>query len=293
MKTFLFILLGILALTASPVLAQQESTSSLEPLVDPKDPIRLDRSKEPYFSIRDTVDFPWMLKALENDAETQRWKLMEESAYDRLLRHAARFSTAELEAAARRDVTFADLVGPGRLSFKLDVVYLEGRLRQLRKADVTEYLRDNGINSVYEAWAFPDDESNPFSIYLTELPPGVEAQKDLSKDFETMRIGVAAYYFKLRPYEQRKMDRAAPGKHAKWFAPVLIGHSFTVLSRGEVTDGGAAWRMTFAPLVIAGFAAVGLSLALLAWRYHRGDRAILESNRGIRNQNPFDASQEG
>ncbi|CAN5541982.1 hypothetical protein BH11PLA2_BH11PLA2_28120 [soil metagenome] len=283
----------LLILFALPVMAQEESPSAVKPPAVLKDnKYKLDPSVEPFRSIRDNAPFPWMLKTKENNPENLHEYRMEENAYDDVLRHAAQFTNADLEQNARRDVTFQDLLLPGRLSYKLDLIYFEGRLRRLRKVDVTQSLKDAGIEAVYEAWIFPKDETTPMCVILTQLPPGVEPQKDLSKDPPNVWVGVAGFSFKLLQYEQQKLDRGTVGKHALWVAPVLIGKSLTVIPEPEVNDGGMAWRTTFAPFVVFGFATVALSLLYLAWRFRRGDQLVKDATSGIRNKNPFEDVQE-
>jgi hypothetical protein len=290
MKLSLLILVVMIASSVglSVASAQQESTSELTLKIDPTDKFKIDRSTEPFRSVRDNAPFAWAIKGTINSADTRLDMRLEESAYDLLLFHASRFSQPELEEYARRDVSFTDLIGNNRLSFQYDVVYLEGRMRRLRKADVTQYLKDHGVANVYEAWIFPGQEQTPFCVFLTELPPGVEAQSDLNKPMN-LTVAIAAYSFKLCIYEQQKIDKSSPGgKHALWAAPALIGKSFRVLSAPIESDGGISWRMTFGPVVIAGFTALAICLVALAWYYRRGDRAILDAAAEIRNKNPFE-----
>ena len=70
--------------------------------------------------------------AVEKDG--RNWE--EGSAWARVLLHARRFSPDQLDATARRDVSFADLFkDDSRPRFKLDLVRFEGRMYLLRKLD--------------------------------------------------------------------------------------------------------------------------------------------------------------
>src|SRR5262249_26313742 len=102
-------------LTGSPAVAQ--------PMSDPAARVRTDKDLETFRRIRDDAPFPWTVTG-EKTADRIDDDRMEELAYDEVLRHARQFTTAELEQAARRDVSRADLVVPARLSYKFELVYL-------------------------------------------------------------------------------------------------------------------------------------------------------------------------
>jgi hypothetical protein len=275
---------------ALPAAAQDQSTSELKLTADAADRFKLDKNALPYRDIRDNAKLAWAYTSLADVTPQMIVEMKhEEQAYDFLLHQASKFSQAELEAYARRDVTWGDLRGNNRLSFKMDVIYMEGALRRLRKCDTTPYLKEQGIEAVYEAWIFPRREiDEPVCIFLTQLPPGIEPQKDLSKEMPSYWVAVAGYSFKLFQYEQQRL---VGRNHKLGAAPALMAKSFTVLATPADQDGGAAWRTEFLPYVIAGFTGVGLSLAGLAWWYRRGDKAVLAAANGIRNQNPFENVQ--
>ena len=76
----------------------------------------------------------------------------EYAAYNYVLTFARQFSVTDLEAGARRDVTFRDLIKPVRKDFKLDLVYFEGQLKRLRSIGATRQLKEAGIDTLYEVW---------------------------------------------------------------------------------------------------------------------------------------------
>jgi hypothetical protein len=273
-----------------PAAGQEESPSELKLKADPSNRFQLDKTAEPFRSIRDNARFAWTYTLADVPPEMIVDLKMEEMAYDFLLHHASKFKEAELQDYARRDVSWGDLRGSGRLGYKLEVIRIEGALRRLRQCDATAYLRSQGIETVYEAWIFPRREiDEPVCVFLTELPPGLQPQKDLAKELPSYWVSVAGYSFKLAQYEQQRL---VGRKHVIGAAPVLVSKSLTVLSFPDDQDGGAAWRTAFLPYVIAGFGGVGLSLVGLAWWYRRGDRAVLATSSGIRNQNPFENVQD-
>lgn len=212
---------------------------------------------------------------------------MEEFAYEDALIHAAKFTQMELDEHARRDVLFASLcANPG--NYRLELLRFEGFLRRLTRERVSEHMTKQGVNAVYEAWIMPVGEGTPLCVLFTELPPGLEPQKDVLKDRLDHPVAATGYFFKLLKYEQMGLDRNNPGKHKVWAAPVLIGKSLTVLKVEDLADESHSWRMTFLPVIVGGLTALALSIVYLSWRYRRGDRAILEQAREKRNLNPFE-----
>jgi hypothetical protein len=237
-------------------------------------------------AIADDAPFPWTA-AGPRDVGLAQADRMEELAYDEVLRHARRVPAAELERHARRDVRFQDLVQKGRLAFKLDLVTFEGRLRLLRRVEPTDILKEGGIADVYEAWVFPRGEANPVCAFVTELPPGLGPQADLSAPPPDRWVSATGYYFKLLRYEARKAD--ARGRNEVRRAPVLIGRTLRVLADPPAADGGLAWRQTFLPAAVAGFGAVAAVLVGLAWWFRRGDRAVRRRLAERAGRNPFAA----
>jgi hypothetical protein len=212
----------------------------------------------------------------------------EYAAYNYVLTFARQFSVAELESAARRDVTFRDLFNPVRKDFKLELVYFEGRLKRLRSIGPTRQLKEAGIDTLYEAWLFPKNQVNPICVLVTELPPGLTPQEDLKRDTMNVPVGVAGYSFKLMTYESTEPSAKDASRGKLRQAPLLMGRSFTVLpetGRNPSDD----WYGTFLPGVIGvgGFiAAVCIGLAL--W-YRRGDRGVKAVFEARRSENPFEA----
>ncbi len=284
-----YLVLFLFAITLAPLAAQEVSPSANRkappPSTDPADKYRIDGSEEWYLSIKDNALFPWKVKERELGKDADLYS--EEFAYESALIHAAQFTHAELEAAARRDVSFGSLIDNERLSYKLELVHFEGRLRRLQRVEVTPRLKLQNVEAVYEAWVFPVGEATPMCVFISELPAGLEPQKDLKEHLDRP-VAVTGYYFKLVRYEQQGFDRSKPGKHKIWAAPVIIGRSLTLLSESDIVDAGMAWRMRFVPIAIGGFTLLALCLVYASWRYRRGDREEAERMRERRNQNPFE-----
>jgi hypothetical protein len=245
---------------------------------------RIEKGLSMFAGIRDDAIFPWADSGPRNLADSPEDQ-MEERAYDEVLRHARQFSVAELEANARRDVAPKDLYQNGRASYKLELIYFEGWLRRLRRAEPTEILRASGIADVYEAWIFPDGNIDPICVFVTELPPGLAPH---SRPTETLNrwVSVGGYYFKTMRYESNQLSRESKGEHVTRRAPVLMGRSLTL--QDEPESAGAAWRQSFLPLVVGGVASMAIAIIGLTWYFRRGDAALKRELERNLTANPFE-----
>lgn len=235
-------------------------------------------------AIRDDSPFHWTSVGPRDEANRAIDEL-EERAYDEVIRHARQFTTVELESHARRDLTFKDLHNDGRKSFKLDLIYFEGRLKRLMRRDPTHILQASGITDVYEAWIFPKGQIEAICVFTTELPPGLKPQKSVSEEIDAW-VGIAGYSFKLMQYESQQLE-AKTGKNKTRRAPVLMGRSLSVLPDPQM-DGGRSWRESFMPMVVGIVAALGLTVVGLAWWFRRGDRVVRQGMEERKQQNPFE-----
>lgn len=298
MHRTVWLALCLIAATSFGVGAQEPVADELPPLTTKspsglKEPIvpdqgsskyRIEKGLSMFQAIRDDAIFPWTDTGPRNLADAPADE-MEERAYDEVLRHARQFSAAELEAHARRDVTAKDLYTNGRLSYKLELIYFEGWLRRLRRAEPTEILKASGVTNVYEAWIFPDGNIDPICVFVTELPPGLEPQSSV-RDPMNRWVSVAGYYFKTLRYEANQVSRDELGKHTTRRAPVLMGRSITLQDEPEGT--GTAWRQSFLPLVVGGVATMAVAIIGLSWYFKRGDAALKrELDRNL-TTNPFE-----
>jgi hypothetical protein len=249
--------------------------AALAPIARAEDPAtqyRIDKDRRYFADIRDGTPF-------QTDPSNGEYQ-----SYSSVLQHARGFPTVDLERFARRDVSFRDLF-LNTDEFRLELVYFEGRLKQLRRTEPTTELKEAGVNDLYEGWLFPRDESNPVCILTTDLPPGLEAQKDLRSEMDRW-VGFAGYFFKKFRYESRKVNPKDPSRYQDRLAPVLMGHSITPLAEpaGPADD---PWFSTFLPAVVAGSAGLGLMIVVLMWYFRRGDRAIEQTVAARREKNPF------
>ena len=228
-----------------------------------------------------------VFKLVADDAPIARtaanWE--EAAAWDRLVRHARQFTPAELEAAARRDLSFADLFEAGRSAYQFDLVRLEGRLIRVKAIPASDRQKAAGVTNLYEAWLVPQGEprGNPVCLILSELPAGIAptAAGELANHW----VSAAGYSFKLLRYESAEADPKDRTKNLGKRAPLLIGRSVTVREAGAA--GGPGMGSGFAPLLAGGLALVAGAGVALAWWFRRGDRAARVAVANARAVNPF------
>lgn len=236
----------------------------------------------PYHLEKDSL----ILAGVEDDAplRSETENSLEFQAYNFVILKAHEFSAEELEAAARKDVTFRDLVRPVRADFRYDLIGFEGRLLQLRRIEPTKPLKEAGIRDFYEAWIFPVDGIDPMCVLLTELPDGLEPALRYNPP---KRVRFAGYYFKLMWYESSEPDPKDPthGRYRK--APLLMAKSLRLLPQ-PTTDAGEVWRSEFLPGMLGLLLLITGLAFTLNWYFKRGDRR-LQSEREARleRMNPF------
>lgn len=256
--------------------ADPERTPIPAPVEAPPPSVHIDKDRILFTYIDD--DAPFREEALTPG---------EYEAYNEVLLHARQFPVQELQQKARRDLHFRDLYLPGRRDFKLELVYFEGRLRQLRRVEPTRGLKEAGIKDLYEGWLFPKDEVNPLCLVITELPEGLKPQENLRADEMFQWAQFAGYSFKLLQYESRQNDVRNPGRNVFRRAPVLLGRSVTLAEEDTGRSTRDDWLSTFLPLALLGFGGMGLSIIVLTWYLKKGDRVVEQSVEARKDQNPF------
>lgn len=238
--------------------------------------IRLDDGLRVFKLIRD--DAPMARTA-------DRWE--EAAAWGRVVRHARQFAAADLEAAARRDVGFADLLGPARGDYKLDLVHVEGRLLRLKQVEPPRRLAEAGVPVCYEAWVVPKGQTRgfPVCVIVSELPPGLAPTP--VGTLENRWVTAAGYSFKLLQYESEERDAKNPAKNVWKRAPLLIGRALTVAPEPSAADGPGVWVTWFVPALVGGLLSlVGVGL-VIGWWFRRGDRAAREAVAAARRDRPL------
>ena len=266
--------------SASAVVAQTRSTPPSAPVEakaadgDPKAKFQFDKDRRFLKNVKDLT--PIRGQADDHD---------EYDAYNELVLHTQKFTTAELQGAARLDVSYGDLFSKGREDYRFELVKLQGRLKRLRKIEANEYLKDNGIKELYEAWVVPNNDNNPMCIVLTEKPEGLEPNLEYNPSY---RVTATGFFFKLFEYQSKEPSEKTKGGFLTRRAPLLMGKSIAV-QPVEDHDGGGPWRDVFLPALLTCLGLFTVFALGVTWYFRRGDRRsirILESKK----PNPF---QEG
>lgn len=174
-------------------------------------------------------DFKPVASAAENNDEYSAWV--------EVVMHAKQFATADLEAAATRDLTPIDLLKPVRTAFRCELIRFDGKLVCARRLPAPAFFRDNpesGVKEMYEVRLVPLDESplTPVSVAFLELPESLAKVRD-AKPGEWVDadgwFAAAGFFFKTM---------SVPGDAGKQLSvPVLIAKGVTPLPGPPVPPG--------------------------------------------------------
>jgi hypothetical protein len=197
----------------------------------------------------------------------------EHNAYTYVLYTADWTPTPVLARGARRDLTYAHLMGQPR-KHRGQLVHVEGTLRQVRRFDPPADAKAVGVHHDYEGWIFEDgDSQHPWCVKFTELPPGVPVAEKLD-----VPVAFDGYFFKKYGYE-------SAGRQFRE-VPLLIGHAPAV--RQMPAEAGESGATTFGRYLLPGVFAVIASTALLiltlGWWFRRGDRRVWTRLEGTRDR---------
>lgn len=221
-----------------------------------------------------------LLRHVEDDAppRSESENRGEYLAYDYVVEFARRVPAASFANAARRDVTFANMLGSDAARYRGEVVHIEGKLKRVRDIGPTPGLRAEGVNHLYEAWVFSDlYQDYAHCVLFTELPADVPVAESLDR-----RVRFDGYFYKIYRY------RAGDGERR---APLLVGRTIQAVPE---PSGGATLPGHQSLLVIGG-AIVGslLLLAVIGWMFQRSDRRTRQrllrahGGRDAADANPF------
>jgi hypothetical protein len=247
-------------------------SKSIVPAVEPAPKLELDKNLRVFKEIRDKTRL----------TNLDLWE--ERTAWNRVVMHARRFSTEQLEAAANSKLTFADLFKDNaREDHRLELVSFQGRLVRLNPMKSPERLAQAGVETVYEAWVIPNGElkGNPICFVLSELPAGLEPKRTMD-----VPVTAAGYSFKLLRYESGEPDKEDPARFIDKLTPMLIGRSLTV--KHETVDAVAWWTEGFVPAVVGGVAVLGGAALLLGFWFRKGDKVAQTEIDANRHRNPFE-----
>ena len=209
----------------------------------------------------------------------------EHFAYNYILEHARKFSTAALARNSLRNIPYANFVDDIRQDYRYDLIHVEGRIDRIDLMKPTEMLaKASGVKQLYEIWLFPlerANQENPICLVTSEIPEGIKTGRHVSYWVE-----FDAYYFKLMKYESGQ--KLANNRYQWRKAPLLLGKTFRIVQPPE-QDGLYSFRGGFVPAVVTVIGVVGFTALGIAIYYRRGDRKVREQLEQIRgNTNPFE-----
>jgi hypothetical protein len=188
----------------------------------------------------------------------------EAQGYWQLVARGQRFPAEAFAQKARTDVRFVHL-WEDPVKYRAAIVRVQGILRRVRRFDVPEFSRKEGVQNLYEGWLTEDrDGRNPWCIVFTELPPGLELGEKLYRE-----VSFDGYFFKLYGYPRQLAD----GKTEWHAAPLLIGHA-PVLRPEAPAD--TTWSMTesLLPAFLGFVGGVIVLTAVLGWWFRRNDQRV-------------------
>ncbi len=206
----------------------------------------------------------------------------EYDAYNELVLHANKFTVSDLHDAARLDVSYGDLFAKSRADYRFELIQFSGRLKRLKKIEPNNYLKENGVTELYEAWIFPANGTDPLCWILTEKPAGIEPREEYNPSYPVKGSG---YFFKLFEYQSKEPSEKTKGNFLTRRAPLMVSKSLTVGPAGD-NDGGGPWREVFLPVLLTSMCLFTFFVFGVTWYFRRGDRRsirILESKKA----NPF------
>jgi len=203
------------------------------------------------------------------------------AAWNRTVLHARKFEPDALRAAARKDVTFADLFLDGRKDYQFQLVEVRGRLIRVKRIERSKALTEAGVAELYEAWVVPNNEprGNPVCVVISELPEGVQPAVRMSYS-----VVVAGYFFKLFHYESAEPRKDDPNRYEWKKAPLLIARGVTLLAE---PDGPRVWVTWFVPIIVGGVVTLALTAVLLSRWFRVGDERARAEYEAVRVKNPF------
>ena len=136
----------------------------------------------------------------------------EAEAYYRLLYHARKVPTEQLERAGATDVQYINLMmQPER--YRGEPVTIHGDLWRLYELEAGP--NNLGLKILYEAWIFTaDSDKNPYRVVFTSLPRELEPGVNLRKP-----VRVTGYFFKREGYASGGGVHVAPTLLAQRIIP--------------------------------------------------------------------------
>lgn len=213
----------------------------------------------------------------------------EKEPFEDLVLHAHQFTQNELLAAARKDISYGNMIAQNELyreEVRFELVRVEGKLKRLQSMGGRPRLREGDIPELYEAWIFPNGvrDNDPLCVVLSEPPAGVEPAVDITPGIP---VSTAGYFFKIVEYQSNEPNPKDKTRTLYRRAPLLVGRS-AVVTREPAVGPSSVTDLLTVSLVFGGVVLVGL-LALTYWlrRTDAGSRRV----NALRRKNPYSAQE--
>lgn len=263
---------GVLLLATAVGLAQDPPAN---------DPGRFAFDKDRQFLLRVRDRQPLRITWVEGEEATER------EPFEAVALHAHGFAADELLAAARRDVSYGNMMSQDDLyreEVRFELVRVEGKLKRLQRMGTTPTLKQAGIGELYEAWIFPNEvrEPNPVCVILTEPPAGVEPASDITP---MIRVSTAGYFFKIVEYPSNDPNPKDKTRTLYRRAPLLVGKTAVVTPEPENPPSVAANMVTVSFILGGVLLVVLVGMSVWLRRTDRGARRAA----ALRRTNPYDA----
>jgi len=181
----------------------------------------------------------------------------ERGAYFKILAIARDLPEEQLQQAALRGVTFAQMFTDPE-DYRGKLVTISGNVKRLMAVPAGQ--NDFGIKTIYEAWILTTDSgTNPLVLHFTDLPEGIPQgeQVDLSCRF-------TGYFFKKYAYE------AGHGPHS---TTMLLGKRLEWIQPAKISADGS-----LAPYILGLVLIVGAVTIFALWIYAASDRRFRRSH---------------
>jgi hypothetical protein len=253
-------------------------SASAQPPTDPPPVTKFDKDGGYMYRLKDFTPLKIEESRLDHDA------------FCDLALHTHKFSTPHLLAAARKDLSYANLMAADdrvREEARFELVRVDGRLKRLKRIGSYDLLKAAGIPDIYEAWVFPKERSDPVCLMLTEAPEGIEPAEDIDPG---RPVSTCGYFFKVVEYLSAEPHPKKKDQNLYRRAPLLVGKS--LVARPDIptdTDGGVVVRLL--PAVAVGAVVLILVLLALAFWLKRTDVGT-RNYLAQRDRNPFTDSPQ-
>lgn len=218
-----------------------------------------------------------LLRYVEDDAPVrgESENRDEALAYEYVVKYAKDVPIPSLREAARKDITFAQMLGPESAKYRGEVVHVEGRLKRIRDLGPTKALEADGVKNLYEAWIFSNlYREYSYCVLFSELPPGLTVSERLD-----VPVTFDGYFFKNYRFAAGDGPRRAP---------LLIGRTIDVVAAPSKPTLLDEMTRSLPSILTVLLVVIGLGGGLVLWMRaaDRRTKARIEKARGNTSQLP-------